>query len=75
MNKERKKKINSALCMLSNAKDILEEVSSAESEAYDNFPEGLQNSERGEDMEDWIGVLEDSTDCIGVIINDLSERL
>ena len=75
MNNERKKKINSALCMLSSAKDVLEEVSSAESEAYDNLPEGLQNSERGEDMEDWIGALEDSVDCIETVINDLSERL
>ena len=71
MNKERRKKINSALCMLSSAKDILEEVSSAESEAYDNLPEGLQNSGRGEDMEEWIERLD--TVCYGIdeIINDL----
>ena len=48
MNKQRRKRIQEALEIIEEAKAILEEVQEEEQEAFDNMPEGLQSSERGE---------------------------
>lgn len=71
MNKDRRNKVSDAISSLSNAWNILNRVRDDEQSAFDNLPEGLQNSERGEDMEDWIERLD--TACCGIdeIINDL----
>ena len=62
---QRRKQIQKALNLLAEAKDILEEVMNEEQEAFDNLPEGLQCSERGEQMEDNIYNLEEFIDFIG----------
>ena len=36
--------------MIQNAHDVLEEVRDEEQDAFDNMPEGLQDSERGDLM-------------------------
>ena len=65
MNNERRKKIaeaveqiNAAIGNIENAKAILDECKDEELDAFDNLPEGLQSSERGERMEENIGYLE-----------------
>lgn len=58
MNKERRKRIAEAVKLIENAAGILEEVREDELESYDNLPEGLQNSERGEQMRENIDTLE-----------------
>ena len=65
MNNERRKKIaeaveqiNAAIGNIENAKAILDECKDEEQDAFDNLPEGLQSSERGECMEENIGYLE-----------------
>lgn len=65
MNNQRRKQIQKALNLLAEAKDILEEVMNAEQEAFDNLPEGLQCSEKGEQMEDNIYNLEEFIDFLG----------
>lgn len=48
MNAERRKRLSAALEQLEAAKSEIEEIQQEEQEAYDNMPEGLQESERGE---------------------------
>ncbi|MBP3879241.1 MAG: hypothetical protein J6D46_02895 [Lachnospiraceae bacterium] len=54
MNKERRKRIKEAMEALDTAHDILIEIFDEEQEAFDNLPEGIQNGERGEQMNEYI---------------------
>ena len=51
MNKQRRNRIAEALELISQARDILEEVKDEEQESYENLPESLQYGERGEQMQ------------------------
>lgn len=64
MNKQRRSRIAEALEMISGAKEILEEVRDEEQESYDNLPEGLQAAERGEQMQQNVENLEDFIGCL-----------
>lgn len=58
MNKLRRKQIAEAIDLIEQAMSILEQVKDDEQEAFDNMPESLQGSERGEAMEEYIYALE-----------------
>ena len=45
MNNDRRKRIDQAVALIEEAKSIIEEVTEAESEVYENMPENLQSSE------------------------------
>jgi hypothetical protein len=60
MNKQRRKQIEKATALMQEALEILETVKDEEQDAFDNMPEGLQGSEKGELMEEIIGYLEDT---------------
>ena len=53
MNKSRRATLQEALNKISEARALIEEVRDEEQEAFDNMPEGLQCSERGEQMEEY----------------------
>jgi len=55
MNAERKKKVTSAIQLLTEARD-------EEQEAYDNLPEGLQSGDKGDTMQTWIDALTEAID-------------
>ena len=57
MNTKRREIIERSLSLLRKAFDDLEMVRDEEEEAYDNMPEGLQESERGEMMQEAIDTL------------------
>lgn len=57
MNDDRRKRIDEAMEHISAAREILDAVIAEEQEAFDNLPEGLQNSERGQKMEETVGSL------------------
>lgn len=74
MNKARRKEIARAIELMDEAREILEAVKDEEQEAFDNMPEGLQCSERGETMEEYIGTLEEvvynlETDALQEIVD------
>ena len=54
MNAARRKEIARALEKLDDVKTILEMVKEEEENAYENLPEGIQDSERGERMQEVI---------------------
>lgn len=71
MNKFRRKEIARAIALIEEAHGILETVRDEEQEAFDNMPEGLQCSERGEAMEGYIYTLESYLDNLDT--NELEE--
>ena len=64
MNKARRKEIARAIELIEQACEILEAVRDEEQEAFDNMPENLQGSERGEAMEGYIGAIEEIMDYL-----------
>ncbi len=48
MNKQDRKELEKALDLLSSASEIITMIKEQEEEKYDNLPEGIQDSERGE---------------------------
>jgi hypothetical protein len=59
MNAQRRKSLEKVEALIAEARSLLDEVVTEEKDAYDNMPESLQNSERGETMYDNLSQLED----------------
>ena len=59
MNKARRKELSRILELIDTARVALEQVLEDEQAAFDNMPESLQDSERGEIMSDGISAMED----------------
>ena len=68
MNAARRKELKRALEMLDAAKTILEQVAEEEQEAYDNLPEGIQDSEKGEQIYD-------NADTLSGYMDDLDDMM
>lgn len=60
MNKERRKRLAEAYEKIGEVKEILESVKDEEQEAYDNLPENFQNGERGEEMQNYIDMIDEA---------------
>jgi DNA repair ATPase RecN len=71
MNNERRKQIEEAQNLLDNAREILDLAANEEQDSFDNLPEGLQASERGERMEEIATQLAD----VVTILEDAFETL
>ena len=82
MNKARRKKIASVIETLENitgydlvetAKDEIEDILWEEDDAYNNMPENLQYSMRGEESSDAIDSLQETVDALEDAIDALNE--
>lgn len=60
MNKDRRKHLSEAFELIAKAQEIIESVKSEEQEAHDNLPESFQYGERGEEMENYIEMLDEA---------------
>ena len=69
MNKARRKWLQDVSAMIERAKEELEQIRDEEQEAYDNLPEGIQDSERGETMYENI----DNLDTMAGDLEDILE--
>jgi hypothetical protein len=72
MNNDRRKEISIAAALIERAKDILEDAANAEQEAFDNMPESLQQGEKGEAMEETIGVLQEAQTGLETALDELN---
>lgn len=68
MNKERKKRFQDVIALLEEAKDELVDIQSEEIDAFDSLPEGLQISDRGDKMQEWIDFIDDAMGKIDNVI-------
>ena len=76
MNNQRRKEIEAVLNELADLRSRIETIQSEEQDAYDNMPEGLQQSERGMKAEEACSRLEDALtafDDLESALNDASE--
>lgn len=71
MNNERRKVINKMIDKLDEVRSELDSCMDLEQEEYDNMPEGLQESERGDRMQENVdnlyGVIDSIDDLIGLL--------
>ncbi len=82
MNKARRKRITSVIHTLENiidydliesVKDEIEDILWEEEDAYDNMPENLQYSMRGEESSDAIDSLQEAVDNLEEALDSLNE--
>jgi hypothetical protein len=75
MNRFRRKELEEAITLLSEAKDVIDRVREDEQEAFGNMPENFQWSDRGEQMEGYISTMEDALDSIDYIIGTITDEV
>ena len=73
MNKQRRKDIEKATALLEQAREIIDTAQEEEQESYDNLPESIQESERGNAMYDNIDTLQTASDNISDALDTLEE--
>ena len=73
MNKQRRNSIKNAVDKLILAKELIEDIKSEEENAFENMPENLQCSMRGEESEEAIDTLEEVVDQLNEIIDNLDD--
>ena len=75
MNAQRRKEIAKAIALIEDAIAILDSVAEEEREAYDNLPESLQYSERGERMEECAEAIEYASSELSEQIDNLNDAI
>lgn len=60
MNKQRRKRLGEAFDKLCEVQEILEEVRQEEYESMENLPDNFRFGERGEEMQNYIDMLEET---------------
>lgn len=75
MNKQRRKEIEKICERLEDLYSDLEYVMDEEQSAFDNLPESLQYTEKGEQMEENVSTIENSLDSIREAIDNLEDLL
>lgn len=64
MNKARRNELSAILVLIEEARERLGAVRDEEQEAFDNMPESLHYSERGEIMEEYISTMDEFLDYL-----------
>ena len=75
MNKARRKMLQDIIDELDAQREQIEAVQKEEQEAYDNLPESIQDSERGEAMSGNVDDLESAASDLEDIISNLQDIL
>lgn len=73
MNAQGRKEIAKHIASLDEIKSRLESMRDDEEMKYDNMPEGLQESDRGEQMQEAIDALENAVTSLEEAIDSLNE--
>ena len=73
MNKERRSKISKIISDIETIKSKLQDVLSDEEFAFDNMPENLQSSMRGEESEEAIECMNEAIESLDEALDQLNE--
>lgn len=73
MNAKQKKQVKDWISQLEEIKNDIETMSIEESEKYDNLPESIQDSERGDAISEAADTLDEAASSIEEIISSLNE--
>ena len=71
MNNKRREKIAGSIKLLENVKNTLQEVLDEEQLAFDNMPENLQYSIRGEEAQEAIDYISEAIECLDNAVEQL----
>lgn len=75
MNNARRKQIAEAIIALEIIKTAIEGFRDEEEDAYDNLPESIQDSARGEEMQEAVDALEDACDSLDEALDRLNDAI
>lgn len=75
MNKRRRGELAKVIDLLQGVRDMLESAKDDEEMTFDNFPESLQESVRGEAMQEAIDNMESALDSIDEAIGSVEEAM
>ena len=73
MNKIRRKQLQEASELIAKAQGIIESVKDDEQEAHDNLPESIQYGEKGQQMEEYIDMLDEAYGQCGDLMSIMTE--
>lgn len=73
MNKYRRNELSKLINNLEDIKAKIEELHSEEQECFDNMPENLQNSEKGENMQSVLYSFDEAESSIDETLDALNE--
>lgn len=73
MNKVRRKNIQNAALKIEEQLDLLREYLAEEEDSFDSLSEGLQQTMRGEEMEECIEILDENIDAIDDALDNLRD--
>lgn len=73
MNKVRRNALEQIIVKLTECRTELENLKDEEQECFDNLPEALQDSEKGEAMQENADDLEDACDTIDCVMDTIEE--
>lgn len=60
MNKQKRKRLEKAFDLITQAEEILEEVKADEEDSYDNLPDNFRDGEKGEEMQNYIEMIDEA---------------
>lgn len=72
MNNDRRKKIKEIIIDMESIKSLLEDVLIDEESSFDNMPEGLQYSEKGETSQEAIDLMNEAVEGFEEVIDNLN---
>lgn len=75
MNKQDRKQLEQALELLNSANEIITMIKEQEEEKYDNLPGGIQDSERGEKLQEGIDNLYYAISDLETAVEFLNEAM
>ena len=75
MNKDDRKRLEKATALIEEARGIVEEVGQAERDKFDNLPEGIQESERGQKFDDNAEKLDEAGANLQECIDNLADAM
>lgn len=73
MNKARRKWLSDVINKIEEQKSELESIRDEEQDCFDNLPEGIQYSERGDTMQEYIDNIDEAISEIDDILSNLSD--
>ncbi len=73
MNKDRRHKLRQAAEMIYEAKLIIARANDDEEEAYDNLPDGIRDSDRGDTMQEMIDTMDNIIEVLDNTYDQIRE--
>ena len=75
MNADRRKRLKSVVEKLTAAKQELDDIAAEEQDAFDNLPEGIQESDRGDAMQQNADDIYDHVQALDEVVDAIEDTI